>query len=51
MNFYVKYQLLITFSASITQMKNAAKFWSENLKGADHMKDLGVDGRIILERI
>jgi hypothetical protein len=25
------------------------KFWSENLKGRDHLEDLGVDGRIILE--
>jgi hypothetical protein len=25
-------------------------FWLENLKGGDHSKDLGVDGRIILER-
>jgi hypothetical protein len=25
--------------------------WSENLKGRDHVEDLGVDGRIILERI
>jgi hypothetical protein len=24
-------------------------FWSEILKGADHLEDLGVDGRIILE--
>jgi hypothetical protein len=25
------------------------KFWSENLKGTDHMEDLGVEERIILE--
>jgi len=24
------------------------EFWSENLKGRDHFKDLGVDGRRIL---
>jgi len=24
-------------------------FWVENLKGRDHLEDLGVDGRIILE--
>jgi hypothetical protein len=31
-------------------MKNAyTKFWSENLKGRDHLEDVGVDGRIILE--
>jgi hypothetical protein len=27
------------------------KFWSENLKRRDHLKDLDVDGRIILEYI
>jgi hypothetical protein len=27
------------------------KFWSENLKGRDHVDDLDVDGRIILELI
>jgi hypothetical protein len=25
------------------------EFWSGNLKGRDHMEDLGVDGRIIIE--
>jgi hypothetical protein len=25
--------------------------WLENLKGGDHLKDLGMDGRIILEWI
>jgi len=25
------------------------KFWSENLKERDHVEDIGVDGRIILE--
>jgi len=24
------------------------KFWSENLKGRDHLEDLGIDGMIIL---
>jgi hypothetical protein len=24
-------------------------FWLENLKGRDHLEDVGVDGRIILE--
>jgi len=32
---------------SSTRERNSYKFWSENLKGTD----LGVDGRIILERI
>jgi hypothetical protein len=26
------------------------QFWLENLKGRDHLGDLGLDGRIILER-
>jgi hypothetical protein len=26
-------------------------FWSENVKGRDHVEDLGVNGKIILERI
>jgi hypothetical protein len=25
------------------------KFWSENLKGRDHLEDLGIDGKMILE--
>jgi hypothetical protein len=25
------------------------KFWSENLKGRDHLEDLGVDGKILSE--
>jgi hypothetical protein len=28
-----------------------AKFWFENLKGRDHLEDLGVHGRIILDWI
>jgi hypothetical protein len=32
-------------------MKIHAKFRSENLDGGDDLKDLGVDGRIILEWI
>jgi hypothetical protein len=28
---------------------NATKFWSENLKGKDHLEELGIDGSIILE--
>jgi len=27
------------------------KFWSENLKERDHLEDLGVDGKVILEWI
>jgi hypothetical protein len=27
------------------------KLWSENLKGKDHLEDLGIDGRTILECI
>jgi hypothetical protein len=28
------------------KMRNAFKMLSENLKGRDHLEDLGVDGRI-----
>jgi hypothetical protein len=28
-----------------------SKFWFENLKERDHLKDVGVDGKIILEWI
>jgi len=31
--------------------KMRTKFWSENLKGRDHLGDLGVDGNTILRRI
>jgi hypothetical protein len=27
------------------------KFWSDNMKGKDHMEDIGVDRKIILEWI
>jgi hypothetical protein len=27
--------------------KMCRKFWSENLKGRDHLEDIGIDGRII----
>jgi hypothetical protein len=33
------------------EMRNAYKTWTENLKGRDHVEDLGVGGRIILEVI
>jgi hypothetical protein len=26
-------------------------FWFESLKGRDHLEDVGIDGRIILQRI
>jgi hypothetical protein len=32
-------------------VRNAYKIISEDLKGRDHPEDLGLDGRIILERI
>jgi hypothetical protein len=35
----------------MVKMRNAYKFWSENLKGRDHSEDLGVDREIILEWI
>jgi hypothetical protein len=28
---------------------NAYKFWSEKVKGRDHLGDLSVDGRLILK--
>jgi hypothetical protein len=31
--------------------KFVPKNWSENMKGRDHSEDVGVDGRVILERI
>jgi hypothetical protein len=31
------------------KVETTAVFWLENLKGRDHWKDVGVDGRIILE--
>jgi hypothetical protein len=31
-------------------MRNAHKFFSENLKGRGQPEDIGVDGRIIVER-
>jgi hypothetical protein len=37
--------------AYIGEMRNHTKFWSENLKVRDHIKDLGIDGRVILELI
>jgi hypothetical protein len=27
------------------------KFWSEDLKGRNHVEDLGIDGKIILDYI
>jgi hypothetical protein len=32
-------------------LKNAYKFWSENLKGRNHSEDLGLDMKLILEWI
>jgi hypothetical protein len=33
------------------EMIYAYKFWSQNLKGRNQLEDLGVDRKIILERI
>jgi hypothetical protein len=33
------------------EVSTAYKFWSGNLKGRNHLEDLGVDGRILLEWI
>jgi hypothetical protein len=37
--------------ACLGEMANAYKILLENLKGRDHLEDLGIDGRIILEYI
>jgi hypothetical protein len=39
------------FSTHRKRREMLTKFWSENLKGRDHLEDLGVGGRIILEGI
>jgi hypothetical protein len=31
--------------------KRLKKFWSVNVKGRDHLEDLGINGKIILELI
>jgi hypothetical protein len=31
------------------EMKNIYNIWSEKLKGREHLEDLGIDGRLILE--
>jgi hypothetical protein len=33
------------------EMRMCTEFWSENLKEGDHLGDIDLDGRIILERI
>jgi hypothetical protein len=35
----------------IGKMRNHTKFWLETLKGRDHLEDLGIDRKIILEWI
>jgi hypothetical protein len=37
--------------ALMVEMRNASNILVENLKGRDHLEDLGVDGRITLEWI
>jgi hypothetical protein len=37
--------------ARIGAIRNDAEFWCENMEGRDSSEDLGVDARIILERI
>jgi hypothetical protein len=33
------------------EMRNKYKCWPESLKGRDHLEELGLDGKIILEWI
>jgi hypothetical protein len=35
----------------MTEVKNAYKFWSENLKGRGHSEDVSANGRMILKWI
>jgi len=35
----------------IRDIRMHTKFLSDNLKGTDHMEDLGIDGKVILEWI
>jgi hypothetical protein len=35
----------------VDKKRNITKFWLENLKGRDHLEDLGIGGKIILEWI
>jgi len=39
----------VGYVAGMEDLKNVAKFCFEDLKGRDHLKDLGVVGKIILE--
>jgi hypothetical protein len=31
------------------EIRHVYKFWLENLKGRDYSKDIGIDGKVILE--
>jgi hypothetical protein len=33
------------------EMRSAYKIWLESLKGRDHLEDIGIDEKIILEYI
>jgi hypothetical protein len=35
--------------ACMGEKKNAEGFWWRDLKGRDHLEDMGIDGRIILK--
>jgi hypothetical protein len=37
--------------ARMKTIRNAYKYWTENLKGRDNSEDLGIDERLILEWI
>jgi hypothetical protein len=37
--------------ARIGELRKVYKSWSKNLKGSDHLEDLGVDGKVIRQWI
>jgi hypothetical protein len=42
---------LVGHGVRMGEMKNVYNIWLENLKGRDHLKDLGKEGRIVLKWI
>jgi hypothetical protein len=44
------YNFILVYFMHVRNEK-CMQVWSENLKGGDHLEDLGIDGKIILEWI